>query len=82
MKSFYSEILHYFSLTLHIMQGGFFIMIQEFAAEEFASKMFSLHKSAIFYHSYFVRVKLDPFCQREQTFIGKLVDAALQSGIF
>ena len=47
-------------------------MIQEFAAEEFASKMFSLHKSAIFYHSYFVRVKLDPFCEREQTFIGKL----------
>ena len=57
-------------------------MIQEFAAEEFASKMFSLHKSAIFYHSYFVRVKLDPFCEREQTLIGKLVDAALQSGIF
>lgn len=82
MKSFYSEILHYFSLTLNIMQGGFFIMIQEFAAEEFASKMFSLHKSAIFYHSYFVRVKLNPFCEREQTFTGKLVDAALQSGIF
>ena len=57
-------------------------MIQEFAAEEFASKMLSLHKSAIFYHSYFIRVKLDPFCEREQTFIGKLVDAALQSGIF
>ena len=82
MMSFYSKILHYFSPTLHIMQGRFIIMIQEFAAEEFASKMFSLHKSAIFYHSYFVRVKLDPFCEREQTFIGKLVDAALQSGIF
>ena len=41
-------------------------MIQEFAAEEFASKMFSLHKSAIFYHSYFVRVKLDPFCERDK----------------
>ena len=82
MMSFYSGILHYFSPTLHIMQGRFIIMIQEFAAEEFASKMFSLHKSAIFYHSYFVRVKLDPFCERERTFIGKLVDAALQSGIF
>ena len=82
MKSFYSGISHYFSPTLHIMQGGFIIMIQEFAAEEFASKMFSLHKSAIFYHSYFVRVKLDPFCEKEQTFTGKLVDAAHQIGIF
>ena len=30
--------------------------------------MFGLHKSAIFCHSYFIRAKLEPFCEGE-TFI-------------
>ena len=53
-------------LTLLEMQRRFRVWCQKFAAEKFASKMFGLHKSAISCHSYFIRAKLEPFCERRK----------------
>lgn len=49
------------SHTLKIIQRRFRKLFNEFSAEKFAPKQFSLHESSIFIHSNLIRSKLYPF---------------------